>query len=162
MPPLQGGGQLTALLNGMNKQLKMAVFLSRVGLGILFFYAGITKVINPDWSAGGYLNSAKTFPGLYQWFASAGNIGWINFVNEWGLTLVGAALIIGLLVRWASLGGILLMILYYLPILQFPIVGEHSYIVDEHIMYITVFLILISSNAGTFWGLDSWLYKRVK
>ena len=140
----------------------MAVFLSRVGLGILFFYAGITKVINPDWSAGGYLNSAKTFPGLYQWFASAGNIGWINFVNEWGLTLVGAALIIGLLVRWASLGGILLMILYYLPILQFPIVGEHSYIVDEHIMYITVFLILISSNAGTFWGLDSWLQKRVK
>ena len=162
MPPLQGGGQLTALLNGMNKQLKMAVFLSRVGLGILFFYAGITKVINPDWSAGGYLNSAKTFPGLYQWFASAGNIGWINFVNEWGLTLVGLALITGLLVRWASLGGILLMILYYLPILQFPIVGEHSYIVDEHIMYITVFLILISSNAGTFWGLDSWLYKRVK
>ena len=140
----------------------MAVFLSRVGLGILFFYAGITKVINPDWSAGGYLNSAKTFPGLYQWFASAGNIGWINFVNEWGLTLVGAALIIGLLVRWASLGGILLMILYYLPILQFPIVGEHSYIVDEHIMYITVFLILISSNAGTFWGLDSWLQKRRK
>ena len=140
----------------------MAVFLSRVGLGILFFYAGITKVINPDWSAGGYLNSAKTFPGLYQWFASAGNIGWINFVNEWGLTLVGLALITGLLVRWASLGGILLMILYYLPILQFPIVGEHSYIVDEHIMYITVFLILISSNAGTFWGLDSWLYKRVK
>ena len=162
MPPLQGGGQLTALLNGMNKQLKMAVFLSRVGLGILFFYAGITKVINPDWSAGGYLNSAKTFPGLYQWFASAGNIGWINFVNEWGLTLVGAALTIGLLVRWASLGGILLMILYYLPILQFPIVGEHSYIVDEHIMYITVFLVLISSNAGTFWGLDSWLQKRVK
>ena len=162
MPPLQGGGQLTALLNGMNKQLKMAVFLSRVGLGILFFYAGITKVINPDWSAGGYLNSAKTFPGLYQWFASAGNIGWINFVNEWGLTLVGLALITGLLVRWASLGGILLMILYYLPILQFPIVGEHSYIVDEHIMYITVFLVLISSNAGTFWGLDSWLQKRVK
>src|SRR3990167_8150100 len=146
----------------MNNQLKMAVFLSRVALGVLFFYAGITKVLNPNWSAAGYLNSAKTFPGLYQWFASVGNIGWINFVNEWGLTLVGAALIIGLLVRWASLGGILLMILYYLPILQFPIVGEHSYIVDEHIMYITVFLVLISSNAGTFWGLDSWLQKRVK
>ena len=79
--------------------------------------------MNPNWSAAGYLNNAKTFPGLYQWFASAGNIGWINFVNEWGLTLVGAALIFGLLVRWASIGGIFLMILYYLPILQFPIVG---------------------------------------
>ena len=146
----------------MNKQLKMAVFLSRVGLGVLFFYSGITKVLNPNWSAAGYLGSAKTFPGLYQWFASAGNIGWVNLLNEWGLTLVGLALIVGLLVRWASLGGILIMVLYYLPILQFPYVGEHSFLVDEHIIYITVFLILFSSNAGTFWGLDSWLQKRSK
>src|SRR3989338_1990184 len=80
---------------GMNNQLKMAVFLSRVGLGIMFFYAGITKVLNPSWSAAGYLGSAKTFPELYQWFASAGNLGWVNLVNEWGLTLVGLALISG-------------------------------------------------------------------
>lgn len=140
----------------------MSIFLSRIALGVLFFYAGITKVLNPNWSAAGYLNSAKTFPGLYHWFASAGNIGWINFMNEWGLTLIGLALITGLLVRWASLGGILLMILYYLPILQFPYVGEHSFLVDEHIIYITTFFIFITSNAGTFWGLDSLLQKRGK
>ena len=97
--------------------------MSRVALGVLFFYAGITKVLNPSWSAAGYLNSAKTFPGLFQWFASAGNLGWVNLVNEWGLTLVGVALISGLLVRWASLGGILLMILYYLPVLEFPYIA---------------------------------------
>jgi thiosulfate dehydrogenase [quinone] large subunit len=139
----------------MNNQLKMAVFLSRVGLGVLFFYAGITKVLNPNWSAAGYLNGATTFPGLYHWFASAGNIGWINLVNEWGLTFIGAALIAGLLVRWASLGGILLMVLYYLAVLKIPYV-------DEHIIFITVFLIFIASNAGTYWGLDSILPKRVK
>jgi len=141
--------------NEMNNQLKMAVFLSRVGLGIMFFYAGITKVMNPNWSAAGYLNNAKTFPDLFQWFASANNIGWVNFMNEWGLTLVGLALITGLLVRWASLGGILLMALYYFPIMQFPYVGANSWLVDEHIIFITVFLTLIASNAGTFWGLDS-------
>ena len=140
----------------------MAVFLSRVALCVLFFYAGITKVLNPSWSAAGYLNSAKTFPGLYHWFASAGNLSWINPVNEWGLTLVGVALIVGLLVRWASLGGILLMILYFFPVLQFPYVGDHSFLVDEHIIYITTFLVLFASNAGTFWGLDSWLQKRRK
>jgi len=140
----------------------MAVFLSRVALGVLFFYAGITKVLNPNWSAAGYLNSAKTFPGLFQWFASAGNLGWINFVNEWGLTLIGLALLAGLLVRWASLGGILLMILYYLPILQFPYAGEHSFLVDEHIIYMTALFVLFASNAGTFWGLDSFLPKRGK
>ena len=145
----------------MNYQLKMAVFLSRVALGVLFFYAGITKVMNPSWSAAGYLNSAKTFPGLFQWFASAGNLGWVNFVNEWGLTLVGVALIAGLLVRWASLGGILLMILYYLPVLEFPYIAPHSFLVDEHIIYITTFLVLFASNAGTFMGLDSIHRKRV-
>src|SRR3989344_1645351 len=139
----------------MNKQLKIVIFLSRVGLGVLFFYAGITKVLNPSWSSVGYLNSAKTFPGLYQWFANANNIGWVNFMNEWGLTLVGLALIVGLLVRWASLGGILIMVLYYLPILQFPYVGPNSFLVDDHIIFITVFLVLFTSNAGTFWGLDS-------
>src|SRR3990167_7427454 len=146
----------------MNKQLKMAVFLSRVCLGILFFYAGIIKVLNPNWSAAGYLNSAKTFPGLYQWFASVGNIGWINFMNEWGLTLVGVALITGLLVRWASLGGVLIMVFYYFAILQFPYVGPNSFLVDDHIIFISVFLVLIASNAGTFWGLDSWFQKRFK
>ena len=65
----------------------ISVFLLRVGLGSLFFYAGITKVMNPDWSAAGYLANAKTFPSLYQWLASAGNIGWVNFVNEWGSRL---------------------------------------------------------------------------
>ncbi len=146
----------------MNKQLEASIFLSRVALGILFFYAGISKVLNPNWSAAGYLNSAKTFPGLYHWFASAGNIGWVNLVNEWGLTLIGVALIVGLLVRWASLGGIFIMVLYYLAILQFPYAGTNSYLVDDHIIFITVFIVLMASNAGTFWGLDSWLQKRRK
>lgn len=146
----------------MNKQLKTAVFLSRVVLGVLFFYAGIVKVMNPDWSASGYLNNAKTFSGLYRWFASASNIGWVNFVNEWGFVVIGLALIFGLLTRWASLGGIIYMVLYYFPVLQFPYVGEHSFLVDDHIIYITVLLILFTSNAGTFWGLDSWLQKRFR
>lgn len=146
----------------MDKRFKMAVFLLRVALGFLFFYSGITKVLNPEWSAAEYLNSAKTFPGFYHWFASASNIGWINFVNEWGLTLIGAALITGFLVRWASLGGILFMILYYLPILQFPYVGEHSFLIDEHIIYSLALFTFFVSNAGINWGLDSILSRRLQ
>jgi len=144
----------------LNKQLKMAVFLSRISLGVMFFYAGITKVMNPNWSAAGYLNSAKTFSELFQWFASPGNLGWINLVNEWGLTLIGVALLVGFMVRLASVGGVFLMLLYYFPVLSFPYVGEHSFIVDEHIIYVTAFLVLFASNAGSIWGLDSWTQKR--
>lgn len=144
----------------MTKALQTATFLLRVSLGWLFFYAGITKVINPAWSAAGYLGAAKTFPALFNWFAAPSNLPWVNFANSWGLTLVGLALIIGLLVRAASVGGIMLMTLYYLPILDFPYPNPHSYLVDEHIIYILVFVLLFTADAGRVWGLDKIAFKR--
>ncbi|MDP3771027.1 MAG: DoxX family membrane protein, partial [bacterium] len=110
------------------------LILLRITMGWLFFYAGITKVLDPAWSAAGYLRGAKTFTSLYQWFASSGNIGWVNFVNEWGLTLLGISLILGIGVRLSSVLGVALMLLYYFPILEFPRVG-HGYLVDEHVVY---------------------------
>lgn len=65
---------------------KISLLLLRLALGsIMFFYAGIMKVLNPAWSAEGYLKSAKTFPALYQWFASFDILPITNFVNEWGV-----------------------------------------------------------------------------
>lgn len=144
-----------------NKFSKISILALRISLGWLFFYAGITKVMDPEWTAAGYLKGAKTFSGLFQWFASSSNIGWVNFLNEWGLTLIGAALILGIFVRWASFAGIVLMVLYYLPILNFPNVG-HGYIVDEHIIYIFVFLLLIAAKAGQYIGIDGFISKIYK
>lgn len=138
----------------MNRLEKISIFLLRLSLGWLFFYAGITKVLNPDWSAAGYLNNAKTFSGLYQWLASTQNISWVNLLNEWGLTLIGMALILGVFTRWASLGGILLMVMYYFPILQFPYVSTTSFMIDNHVIFSLVFLVFFLSHAGKFWGLD--------
>ena len=59
-----------------------SLFFLRISLGSLFFYAGSTKVLDPSWSAAGYLMNAKTFSGLYTWFASADILPSINFVNE--------------------------------------------------------------------------------
>ena len=135
---------------------KISLVLLRLATGWMFFYAGITKVIDPTWSAEGYLKSAKTFVGLYQWFASPGILPFINFVNEWGLTLIGISLIFGVFVRLSSICGVALMLLYYLPILQFPHPNPHSYIVDEHIIYIFGLLVLASFRAGRMWGLENW------
>lgn len=139
----------------MSKGQKISLLLLRVSLGWLFLYAGITKVLDASWSAAGYLSGAQTFGPLFAWFAQPQNIGWVNLLNEWGLTLIGVALILGIFVRWASVAGILLMLLYWLPILAFPYAGEHSYIVDEHVIYIFCFLILYMFHAGRYWGLDS-------
>ena len=80
----------------------------------------------------------------------------INFLNEWGLTLIGAALILGIFVRFASFCGMVMMILYYFPILSFPYIAPHSYIVDEHVIYALVFLLLAALKAGRVIGLENW------
>ena len=129
---------------------------ARIAMGWLMFYAGITKIMDPAWSAEGYARSAKTLPGLYTFFASAGQIDWVNFVNKWGVTLIGVSLILGIGVRLSSSLGAVLMVFYYLPVLDFPYAGEHSYIVDEHIIYALVMVYFAIVRAGRFFGLEEW------
>jgi thiosulfate dehydrogenase (quinone) large subunit len=145
------------------KGLHISFFLLRISLGWLFFYAGITKILDPSWSAAGYLNGAKTFSGLYQWLASPELISITNFLNEWGLTLIGISLLFGVGVRVSGILGAVMMIAYYFPILEFPHVGGHSYLVDEHIVYATSLLLVAFGSAGRYWGLEGKIpfFKRL-
>lgn len=140
----------------MTKFQKVSLFLLRVGLGWVFFWAGITKVLNPAWSAEGYLKGAKTFPEIFNWFASPTVLPFTNFMNEWGLTLLGVSLILGVFVRWSAFLGALLMILYYFPILKFPYPGFpslNSFIIDDHIIFIIALFVLATFKADSYWGL---------
>ncbi len=143
----------------MNQSIKKIIFFLRIVLGWLFFYSAITKIMDPHWSAAGFLASARTLPQLYNWFASPQNIEWVNALNTWGQLAIGASLLSGTLVRFASYGGIGMMVLYYLPGLHFPYVGKSGYLIDEHIIFILLFLLFIYSNAGKFWGGDKCLEK---
>ena len=145
----------------MNIIKKIIYFFLRVSMGWLMFYAGITKILDGKWSSKGYIAQAKVLPELYNWFLSPNILPSIDFLNKWGLTLIGASLIIGFLVRFSSPFGALLMILYYLPILNFPYVGngKTSYIIDQHIIFAFVFIVFIIIDAGKYWGLD---YYRAK
>lgn len=133
---------------------KILLFLLRVGMGWIFFYSGITKIFDSKWSSKSFLLQAKTFPELFRWFASPANIGWVDFLNKWGELAIGAALILGVFMGIAAFSGILLMVLYYLPGLSFPFVGTSFYIVDEHIIYILVLLLLARLKAGKIFGLS--------
>ncbi|MBI4217416.1 MAG: DoxX family protein [Parcubacteria group bacterium] len=139
----------------MNQMQKLTLFFLRISLGWMFFYAGITKVLDPNWSAAGYLQGAKTFTEFYNWLLQPGILPAVNFINEWGLTLLGIALILGVFVRLSSVLGAALMILYYFPVLEFPYL-EHAFIVDEHIIYAAVLLFLGAAKAGRVWGLENW------
>jgi len=140
----------------MTASQKFTLFFLRIGMGWLMLYAGVTKIINPAWSAGGYLGAAKTFPEFFQWLLRPDILPAVNVVNEWGLTLLGISLILGIGVRLSSLLGALLMLLYYFPVLDFPYPNPHSYIVDEHIIYVFVLLFFAAIRAGRVWGLEQW------
>lgn len=132
------------------------MLLLRLGLGFLFFWAGWTKIIDPKWSAAGYLAGAQTFRALFTWFASPGILPAVDFLNEWGLTLIGVALILGISVRFASFFGVILMAFYYLPIFP-PARG----LVDEHIIYSLVFLMFMAGGAGEWYSLGKWFQTRL-
>jgi|SRR3989344_3430830 len=138
----------------MNQFSKFSLFLLRISTGWMMFYAGITKILTPNWSAAFYLKDAKTFPAFFQWFLRPDILPITNFLNEWGLTILGASLILGVFVRLTSIYGIVLMMLYYFPILQFPYPNPHAYIIDEHIIYAFVLLFFAAVRAGRVWGLE--------
>jgi len=132
---------------------KITLFLLRISLGWYMFYAGITKVLDPNWSAEGYLKGAKLLSGFYLWLTSPGILPVVNFVNEWGLTLLGVSLILGLFVRYSAPLGALLMLLYYIPLgIIHP--DTHSMIVDDHIIFGLLLIYFALKGAGRDWGLD--------
>lgn len=143
----------------MSKSQKIALFILRVVFGWMYLYAGITKLINPNWSAAFYIKDAQNFAGFYQWLMTPNILPIVNFLNEWGLTLLGVALIFGVFVRLGAFLGALLMLLYYFPILKFPYPNPHAYIVDEHIIYIAALAVLAFFKAGQAYGLEKWCAK---
>jgi len=140
---------------------KLLIFFLRITLGWVFFYSGLIKILDKDWSSKQFLLSAKSFSGFYEWFASAQNLPWVDFVNKWGQMLIGAALILGVFVGLAAFFGAALMVLYYFPGLQFPYVANNLVLIDEHVIYALALLLLARLRAGRIFGLNSFFGRAL-
>lgn len=138
----------------MNKFQKVSLFALRVTLGWMFFYVGITQVLDPVWSAAGYMKGAKNFVWLFQFFSRPDVLPAIDLINKWGLTLLGVSLILGIAVRLSSKLGVILMLLYYVA-LPFPYPNARALIVDVHIIYAAALMFMIAVKGGRAWGLDA-------
>ncbi len=126
----------------------------RLVMGWTFFYAGITKVLDPSWSAGGFLLHAvpdgNPLGGV--WATMAGDWLWlIDPLNAWGLTLVGVALLLGVAVRWSALWGAVMMGFYWTASLPL----EHGIVIDDHVVYALLLFGLGAFGAGRVLGLDA-------
>lgn len=97
------------------KHLKLIITILRMAIGWHFLYEGLIKLFGDGWTAEGFLsNSNGVFAGFYHWLAASPiRMEIVDFLNIWGLIFIGLALFIGLLDKWASLFGALLLTLYY-------------------------------------------------
>ena len=90
----------------MQKSLvkKTVLTVIRVAIGWHFLYEGLSKLFMESWSSESYLANATGFlSGFYHWLASGeGMIRVVDFLNVYGLILIGLALFLGVFIRIAS------------------------------------------------------------
>lgn len=132
----------------------------RILLGAILLWAFADKALGlgfatpgaKSWVAGasptaGYLGSLKgSLAGVFQ--PLAGNPA-IDAAFMLGLLLVGTALVLGVALRAAAVGGSLLMLLMWLSAL--PI--KTNPVLDEHVIYAAAMIALAAAGAGNTWGL---------
>ncbi|MDR1883934.1 MAG: DoxX family protein [Prevotella sp.] len=142
----------------------------RLLIGWHFLYEGIIKILNSGWTAYPYLMDSQGFFSEYfhDLAADPGFLAVSDYINIYGLALVGLGLILGCFSRVASIGGIVFLALYYLS--HPPFIGatymmptEGSYLwIDKNLIEIGALMILICFPTSRIIGLDRYICKLYK
>ena len=144
------------------------IALVRIVIGWHLLYEGLTKLLDPSWSAAGYLNgSTGLLAGFFNWLASnEALLRFTDMLNIWGLILIGLGLMLGVLIRPAAISGMALLALYYIayPPLFSPGgsgVTEGNYlIVNKNLVEMLALAVIVAYPAAA-WGLDT-LIARIR
>lgn len=141
----------------------------RIAIGWHFLYEGIAKIASGSWTSAGYLAGSRwIFAPVFHWMAdNTGIISVVDFLNVWGMTLIGIGLILGLFTRWASAGGALLLLFYFVaypPIpgymISVPVEGSYLW-VNKNLIELLILVAMAFMSSGYMFGLDR-LYIKWK
>jgi len=149
-------GQLTALA------------LLRITIGWHFLYEGVVKLMNPNWSSVGYLMDSKgLLSGIFHNLAANPNLlQLVDFLNVWGLTLIGLGLILGLFTNISAISGMVLLAFYYLshpPLIDvsYAIPSEGSYLfVNKNLIEMIALGAILMFPTGYYVGLDRYIFRK--
>jgi thiosulfate dehydrogenase [quinone] large subunit len=134
----------------------------RMLIGWHFLYEGLAKLTNPYWTSAGYLDASKWwFAGIFRDIAANPTaVTLVDYVNMWGLTVIGVGLLVGLATRTATIAGFVLLLLYYVAVPPFvgyvyPMPAEGSYlVVNKVLIEAAAMLLLLAFPTGHLVGLD--------
>lgn len=140
----------------------IALALARIFIGFIFLWAFFDKLLglgfatSPDkaWILGGspttsFLANAVHGPlvGFYNILSGVAFVDWIFMI---GLLVVGISLTIGIATRLGSYFGIIMLMLMWSALLP----PSNNPIIDDHIIYSLVLLVIIWFDAGKVLGLQ--------
>lgn len=148
------------------KNLKITVWLFtilRIVTGWHFLYEGIAKLFNPGWSSSAYLMESKwLFSGFFHWLISNDTtLQIVDFLNIWGLIIIGICLFIGAFTRLAAISGAVLMLLYYIaspPFMPSSVPSlSHFYIINYNLIEAVVLIVIAVLPAGYLWSIERYV-----
>ncbi len=139
------------------------VALLRVYTGIFFAYHGFGKLAGGNFADGmeGFLNSR--LEGTFAFFSPfiesvvLPNKAVFGFLVSWGELAIGAALIVGLATRWASIAGAVMLMSFWFAKGQGILDGQ-----NHDIIWVVIFVVLATVHAGRIHGLDEKLADRFR
>ncbi len=140
----------------------------RVLIGWFFLYEGLAKILSPNWTSYGYLMDSKgVFSPLFKIIAENPSLVAVaDFINIYGLTVIGLFLILGLFERVGSIGAVVLLLMYYLshpPLLNveylLPTEGSTLW-VDKNLIMLAASLVLYFFPTSGIIGIDRAIFKN--
>ena len=149
---------------------KYLLGLLRVSLGFILLWAFFDKLFglgfatspSKSWLAGnsptsGFLLNAVQGP-FAEFFKSLAGSGWVDWIFMLGLLLIGLSLLFGIFMKLAGYSGTVMFLLMWLALLP----PENNPILDEHIIYSLVLILLSSFKAGKYlgWG-NQWAKTKL-
>ncbi len=150
----------------MNKT-KLFLSLLRISLGLIFLWAffdklfgfGLATPLDKGWIEGnsptyGFLTHATKGPFASLYKSIAGNLI-VDILFMSGMLLIGLTLLFGILVNIASMSGSLMM--FFIWLAELP--PQNHPFLDEHIIYVLVFLLFIFNDSG-YLGFGKWWKNR--
>lgn len=139
-----------------------ALVVLRIAIGWHFLYEGLNKLFVADWSSYSYLlNSRWIFSGFFHWIANTpALLNIVDFLNIWGLILIGLGLFLGVFTRISAAAGILLLSFYYLaypPLLGMdfgiPVEG-HYLVVNKNLIELFALVLFLVIPSRWILGVD--------
>lgn len=148
-------------------KIELLFSLLRIALGFILFWSFLDKLFgfgfatgnDKSWLQGssptaGFLQFGTDGPmaSYFQGLAGSPSVDWLFMIGMLG---IGIALLLGIGMKIAGYSGALLMFLLYLAV--FP--SENNPIIDEHIIYLLLFLMYSKREIGMQFSLSKWWGK---